>query len=68
MNLLKDITLFQCIYFLALGLTVYILTLKLKFKYEKVNIDNPKINGIYALITVFICILLIIFGGFYTLL
>lgn len=59
MNFLKDIII-QGIFFLILGLIVYILTLKLKFHYKELNINNPRRNAVYALIAVCTSIFIIV--------
>lgn len=48
MDILKGIII-RGIYFLILGGIVYFLTLKLKFKYNGWDLNNPRKNAIYAL-------------------
>lgn len=55
MNFLKGIII-QGIFFLILGLIVYVLTIKLKFNHKELNINNPRRNAVYALIAVCISI------------
>lgn len=67
MNVLENIII-RGLYFLILGFIVYILTIKLRFKYNGWNLNNPRKHALYALAaictSIFLITIILFFSNF----